>query len=288
MAMRPLNGNSTRGSGTVAVAVNRLAFGLLVAAGLTLLVAGRIDLPVVERARTATLDGLAPVLDVLSRPVGAANDLIAEIERVSHVYEENKRLREENARLHRWHAVARGLERDNAQYRRLLNVRSRVDVSQITARVIGDSGGPFVRTLLLASGMRDGVQRQQAVVDQMGLVGQVIETGKTAARVLLITDLNSRVPVVLERSRRRAILAGNNTATPMLEFLPVDTNVSPGDRIVTSGQGGVFPPGIDVGIVSEIADGVVRVQPLVDWGTLEHVNVLRYRPPSLTDGRDGP
>jgi rod shape-determining protein MreC len=268
--------------------VNRFSLAALVAASVMLLAAGGSGLPAVERARTAILDVAAPVLDVLSRPVAAVNAALEEADSVFRVYEENARLREENARLMHWQEVARQLERDNAQYRSLLSVRSHDDVRYITARVIGESGGPFVRTLVLAAGERDGVAPQQAVVNARGLVGRVTETGRNASRILLITDLNSRVPVLVEDSRRRAILSGDNTARPRLEFMEAETRARPGDRIVTSGHGGVFPPGLPVGVVARAEQGDVRIRPFVEWSRLEMVNVLRYSPPSLDPGANGP
>lgn len=268
--------------------VNRFALAALVAAAVMLLAAGGAGLPAVERARTVILDAAAPVLDALSRPVAAVNGVLDEADRVLHVYEENARLREENERLLHWQDVARQLERDNAQYRRLLNVRTSNDIRYITARVIGESGGPFVRTLVLAAGERDGVAPQQAVVGARGLVGRVMETGRNAARILLVTDLNSRVPVLVEDSRRRAILSGDNSARPRLEFMEAEAKVRPGDRIVTSGHGGVFPPGLPVGVVDLVEGGQVRVRPFVEWGRLETVNVLRYSPPVVDPGAYGP
>ncbi|MDF1732936.1 MAG: rod shape-determining protein MreC [Minwuia sp.] len=267
---------------------NRFAFAFLLALGLTLLVAGRSGIGPVEQVRTGLLDVLAPVLDVISRPVSAVNDLATEIEQLSRVYEENDRLRQENARLLHWQAVARALERDNAQYRRLLNVRARSDVTYITARVVGESGGPFVKTLLLAAGERDGVEPDQAVVSELGLVGRITEAGRNAARILLITDLNSRIPVMLEGSRRRAILSGDNSGRPLLAFLEAEAEVQPGDRVVTSGHGGMLPPGLVVGVVASVTENQVRLRPFVDLARLERVNVLRYRRPSLVNDRNGP
>jgi len=266
---------------------NRFAFAFLLALGLTLLVAGRSGIGPVEQVRTGLLDVLAPVLDVISRPVAAINALATEVEQLSRVYDENARLREENARLLHWQNVARSLERDNAQYRRLLNVRTRSNVTYITARVVGESGGPFVKTLLLAAGERDGVEANQAVVSELGLVGRITEAGRNAARILLITDLNSRIPVMLESSRRRAILSGDNTARPLLAFLEAEAVVRPGDRVITSGHGGLLPPGLVVGVVASVAEGQVRLRPFVDLGRLERVNVLRYRRPELDQSRDG-
>jgi rod shape-determining protein MreC len=268
--------------------LNRFAAAALAVFAVMLLAAGGSGIPGVERARTAILDVAAPVLDVLSRPVGAINDVIAGAENVLDVHEENQRLRLENDRLLHWQEVARQLERDNAHYRRLLNVRSHSSIRYVTARVVAETGGPFVKTLVLAAGDKDGVEPQQAVLGARGLVGRVTEAGAEASRILLITDLNSRVPVLIEESKRRAILAGDNSGHPRLMFMEAEAEIRPGDRIVTSGHGGVFPPGLPIGVVAQSGDGVLRVRPFVEWSRLETVSVLRYRPPALYPGADGP
>ncbi|MFQ5958820.1 MAG: rod shape-determining protein MreC, partial [Alphaproteobacteria bacterium] len=111
--------------------------------------------------------------------------------------------------------------------------------------------------------------------------------------ILLLTDLNARIPVVIESTRVPAILAGDNTDRPRLTFLPVNARVSPGDRIVTSGQGGMLPPGLPVGLVAVVEDNIALVQLFVDWHTLEYVRVLDYTLPGVLPstraaGRTGP
>lgn len=285
---RPSKPLAARMASPMGLMLNRFAFAALVGVAVMLLAAGGVGVPGVDRARTAILDVAAPVLDVLSRPVGAVNEVIASAENIMDVHEENRRLRQENERLLHWQEVARQLERDNAHYRRLLNVRSHSSIRYVTARVIAETGGPFVKTLVLAAGAKDGVEPQQAVLGARGLVGRVTESGDEASRILLITDLNSRVPVLIEESKRRAILAGDNSGQPRLMFMEAEAEIRPGDRIVTSGHGGVFPPGLPVGVVAQSGDGVLRVRPFVEWSQLETVSVLRYRSPALYPGADGP
>ena len=114
-----------------------------------------------------------------------------------------------------------------------------------------------------------------------GSVGRVVEAGDRASRILLLTDLNSRVPVVVESSRYRAILEGDNSDELRLGFLPNTGDVRVGDRIVTSGHGGVFPAGLPVGIVTELAGDTAVVTPHVRFDRLEYVRVLLFDFPTL-------
>ncbi|MCW5750638.1 MAG: rod shape-determining protein MreC [Alphaproteobacteria bacterium] len=256
--------------------VQRFAFLMLVALGTGLLIVGRADIALTERIRTTVADALTPVLSAFAEPLAAGRALAERAHELFRLHEENARLREENARLLKWQEMARRLEQDNARLRQLLHVTIDPLTSFVTARVVGDTGGSYVRTMLVNAGLRDGVQKGQVAMGEAGVVGRVAEVGQRSARVLLLTDLNSRVPVMLEGSRLRGILSGDNSERPRVEFLPGNSQVSPGDRVLTSGHGGVFPPGLPVGFVASITDGIVRVQPFADYYRLDMVSVVRY------------
>jgi len=260
---------------------NRFAFLLMVGASVTLLGLSRAGYTPIESARVLVLDYAAPVLDVISRPVAAVNALFAEIGTLMTIYADNERLTLENKRLHAWQAEARQLAQENAAFRGLLRAQPEPGMTFISARVVGDSGGPFVRTLMLNAGGEDGVRKGEAVVNGDGLVGRVVEAGNRSSRVLLLTDLNSRVPVVLEQSRLRAVLEGDNTDVLRLSFLTDLDEIEIGDRVMTSGHGGIFPAGIPVGAVAAIEGDNVWVAPLVAFGKLEFVRVLRFDFPEL-------
>lgn len=284
--MRAPKGNVLRVAVPIRNVLQRFAFVLLVGSAFALMLLGRLDNAVVERIRLGVVDAFAPVMDVVSRPVSAANDLADEVRELISLRTELARVREENERLLQWQTVARRLEAENAAFRSLLSAKSETSSFLIAARVVADAGGPFVRTVLLNAGRRDGVRKGQAVVNSEGMVGRIAEVGERSARVLLLSDLNSRVPVVNERSGQRGVLAGDNTEWPQLVFLPNQAQVQPGDPIVTSGHGGVLPPGLPIGIVASTNDGVVRVQPLVEWSRLEFVRVVRYDLPRLDSEAD--
>jgi rod shape-determining protein MreC len=267
--------------------VQRFAFVLLIGSAFTLMLLGRFDNVAVERARLGIVDAFTPIMDVMSRPVSAVNALVRDFNEVVSLRSEVARLTDENDRLLQWQTVARRLEAENTAFRGLLGAKPQTSSYLIAARVVADAGGPFVRTVLLNAGRRDGVAKGQAVVNANGMVGRVAEVGERSARVLLLSDLNSRVPVVNERSGQRGVLTGDNSEWPLLVFLPNQAQVQPGDRIVTSGHGGLLPPGLPIGVVASTSDSVVRVQPLVDWHRIEFVRVVQYDLPKWDGAGDG-
>ena len=242
-----------------------------------LLILGNTHEEFIRQMRVMAVEAMAPVLKVMSTPVLSARQAMDELEFFWNTNQENRILRQQVGRLTKWQAIARNLEKENSSLRALLNPAHDPAPIFISARVIGDTGGLFVQSALLNAGRNEGIERGQAVTTGLGLVGRVVEVGKKSSRLLLITDLNSRVPVLVENSRHRAVLAGDNSIQPRLAFLPANAKVNPGDRVITSGHAGVFPPGLSVGIISSVSGGIVRIQPFADWGRLEYVTILRYR-----------
>lgn len=277
MAQRP--GPVLRIATPIRALAQRFAFLMLLAGAIGLVVMGKVDTLLVERIRVNVADAFSPILAALSEPLRTTESMIEELRDLGRLRVENDRLREQNERLLRWQTVARQLEAENSDLRGLLNFKSGRVSNQVTARVIADSGGAFVRSVLVDAGARDGVEKGLAAVTGQGLVGRVIEVGNRSARVLLVTDLNSRVPVVLAGSRHRAVLAGDNSDRPRLLYVPADLNVAAGERVVTSGHGGVFPPGLPVGTVARVGSGEIRVEPVAGWSDLDIVRLIDFRQP---------
>ncbi|BBK29377.1 rod shape-determining protein MreC [Stella humosa] len=255
--------------------MQRFALLLLILAAFGLIVLGKADTVVVERLRIQLADTVAPLLDLISRPAASFGRMSEEVREITALKAENERLREANGRLLQWQEVARRLEAENLQLRVLMNVTPEPSLSYVSARIIADSGGAFVRSVLVNAGGRSGAARGQAAVADRGLVGRVVEVGDRSSRILLLTDLNSRIPVLLEGSRERAVLAGDNGPRPRLLYMPAKREAAPGgDRVITSGHGGVFPPGIPVGETVAGEDGVVRVIPYADFDRLEFLRLV--------------
>lgn len=248
---------------------------LLVSAGAIMLF-GKADPALFERTRTQVTDLMAPLLSVISQPIATGAQVVSEAEALVNLREDNMRLKMENARLLEWQATARRLAVENRELRKLLAYRPDTSASYVTARVIGDKGGAFLRSILINEGADGGVKKGQAALTGNGLLGRVESVGQHSARILLITDLNSRVPVVVETTRVRAILAGDNSRFPRLEFLSANSQLAVGQSIVTSGHGDAFPPGIPVGVISSVGDTGVRVEAFADSDRLEFVRIVDY------------
>jgi rod shape-determining protein MreC len=259
----------------------RFAFVLLIGAAFGLMMLTKADTLVVERARVAVNDAVAPILDAVAEPVSTVNDVIQGARGVARLQQTNTNLRAEIERLSHWQQVAREVEAENASLRALLNFTPEPGKRFVAARVIGDQGSAFTRAVLVNAGSADGVAKGQAAVSGDGLVGRVAEVGHRSARILLITDINSRIPVVVGPRRDRAVLAGDNSLEGSLLYLASDTTVRVGDQVTTSGQGGVLPVGLSVGVVSAIDEKGVRVRSMVDWAHLEFLRIVDYEMPGL-------
>ncbi|WP_147164701.1 rod shape-determining protein MreC [Pararhodospirillum oryzae] len=257
--------------------LHKSAFVALAGLAFAVMLLGKADTLLIERMRATVIDAAAPLLEVLATPAENVAAVFANLRQLSVLRAENERLSEENDRLGRWQAVARQLEAENEALRSLLHYVPDPTAHTISARVVADTGGSFARSLLVLAGERNGVRRGQAVLSGQGLVGTIADAGQRSARVLLLTDINSRVPVLLEESRVRAILMGDNDDMPQLRFLKERAQVRPGDRVVTSGDARVFPPGIPVGVVASVDDkGGIGVDLFVEQGRLDVVRIVDF------------
>ena len=254
----------------------RFAYLGLVLTAVGLMILGKVDVILMDKFRAGVTDAFSPILDAVSRPIEFIAETVDHVQELAGLHQENIRLRENETRLLQWQAAARRLKAENKILKNLLNFVPGPEPSFVTGRVIADTGGAFAHSLILNAGSEAGVKKSQAAITGEGLIGRVVGVGARSARILLITDLNSRIPVLVGASRTRAILAGNNTDQPSLIYLPSGETVSPGDRIVTSGHGGVFPFGMPVGVVVSVNEGGIGVQPFVKRTRLEYIRILDY------------
>ncbi len=195
--------------------------------------------------------------------------------------QENTRLREELAQktveLQRMNELMNERDRLSA----LFQFKKEHSLPLLLARVIGRDPSLFFRTLEINRGTDDGISETMAVVSPQGVIGKILRTYKTTSTVLLVTDLNSRVDAVVQRSRTRVIVGGTVEGELNLRFLPRRFDLREGDEIVTSGFGGFFPPGFKIGVVVGLAKDPhfvleqAALEASVDFESLEEVFVVQ-------------
>ncbi len=260
--------------------IRRLLIGIIVFVLILLTLVWRIDSPRVERFRMAVIDRVVPNFEWAMAPVTLTLKIVRDFQSYQRIYEHNQELRRELQQMKAWKEAALQLELKNARLLDLNNVRLDPDLTFITGVVLTDSGSPFRKSVLLNIGERDGLREGWAAMDGIGLVGRISGVGQETARVLLLTDNSSRVPVTIQPSGQTAVLTGNNSPTPLIDFLEKPELVRAGDRVVTSGDGGVFPPDLLVGQVVEDRQGRLVVRPAADFERLAFLRILRSAPPS--------
>jgi rod shape-determining protein MreC len=216
-------------------------------------------------------------------PVTGVLRVFEDFQSYARLYEQNQELRRELQQMRAWREAALQLEQENARLLDLNRVQLDPELTFVTGLVLADSGSPFRRSVLINVGGRDGILDGWATMDGLGVVGRISGVGDRTSRVLLLTDSNSRIPVTIQPSGQQALLMGDNSPNPLLDFVEAPEDISAGDRIVTSGDGGLFPPGLLVGQVIETTDGRLRARLAADLVRLQFLRVMRSHPGTSLD-----
>ena len=258
-----------------ATPVRRVLIAVLVLALLGMFLVWRIDGPRAERMRAAFVDRVVPGFDWALLPVTKLTQMAAGFQSYARIYEQNQELRRELQKMAAWKEAAVQLEQENAKLLAQNSVRIDPALTYVSGVVLTDSGTAFRQSVLLNVGSRDGIVDGWATMDGLGLVGRISGVGERTSRVMLLTDPSSRLPISILPSGQHALLTGDNTQLPALDFIERPEEVRPGDRVVSSGDGGLFPAGLPVGQVALASDGRLRVRMAADYGRLEFLRVLR-------------
>lgn len=252
---------------------------ILIAISLGLLLLSRLNHSALAQARWRLASSMGPILQAAMVPLEPVRNIGRQIAAQVDMTGELERLRSENQKLSNWEWRARALERKLADLESLSKAVAEPVMNFVTSRVIADSSGAFVRSVMIDAGREQNIKTGYPVINGDGLVGRVVETGTGTARVLLATDLNSRIPVSIGEKGVRAILAGDNGPEPRLIYQPQDSKIKPGDVVATSGTGGLFPRGLRIGeVTGEVQAPRVKLRAKLD--ELEYVSVLFYDDPS--------
>ena len=249
---------------------------IVLALAVVLVLVGKTQSGLFDTARARITDWMAPMLEEVRAPLDGVEHWAGSIGDIFSVYNENLRLKEENARLKQWRNTSVVLEGQVRHYEGLLHaVPDQKFAAAVLARVVGRANRPFLRTMILDAGAGDGAKPGQAVMDERGMVGRLYITGKHTSWVILLTDINSRVPVTVAPGSVQAILTGDNSAAPRLDMVLSTATVKAGDQVVSSGDGGLLPPGLPIGTVVPDGSGF-RVALLADAGQSESVEILNF------------
>jgi rod shape-determining protein MreC len=190
---------------------------------------------------------------------------------------ENRRLKAELAEMRQWRDRALDLKDQNERFQSLMGLRTNPPIPMAAARVVSDSRGPFANTRLADAGSDKGIVVGNPVLNERGLVGRVVGVANGVSRVLLLTDIASRTPVMIDRTNARAVLTGDGGPNPKLEYLRGVDPIQQGDRVVTSGDGGVVPRGLPVGAAVKGLDGRWRVVLFADQAGIDYVRILLFK-----------
>ena len=226
--------------------------------------------------RTLSDKVMAPVGDALSTPGRLTGQGVEGVRGYFFAVSENRELRAELKKMRQWRDVAIALRDTNERYRAVLGLKTDPPIPMASARIVTDSRGPFANSRLANAGSEKGVRTGNPVMSENGLVGRIVGTTTGVSRVLLLTDAASRTPVMIDRTNARAILTGDGGPNPKLEYLRGQDPVKTGDRILTSGDGGVFPRGLPVGVAVKGLDGRWRVALASDKAAVDYVRILLF------------
>lgn len=260
----------------IRILAKKFAIVLLFISAFAFMLLNKTDTFLVEKTSSVATDIVSPLIDVLvipARSIASAYDYFRELKQI---HQDNRQLRDENKKLLALYDAMRVLEVENRLLSGLLNYTPPPEAKFLTARIIAEEGDAFSHSVIVYTGAHQGVRKGQVALGERGVIGRVDKVGNLYSKVILITDINSKIPVVVERTRVRGILSGDNTITPKLVFLPLSAEVNVGDRIVTSGVAGVFPAGLPIGRVSSVEKNNVEVKPYNDLGRTEYVRIVDY------------
>ena len=255
----------------------KLSLPLLFTAAIAAVLVGRVDGRLASAARMWVADGAAPIYATVAEPAAHLRRMGADLLGVVDLAAENRKLRAENAQLRRWYTVAMALEAENATLKDNLHWMPDPTPSYVTGRVVADGGGVYARAVLVYLGPNSAVRKGQIAMDAEGLAGRVTEVGRRTARVLLITDPNSRIPVLLPDIHAEAIMTGESRGLPRLIYLTDGAHPTAGERVVTAADANAFPAGLPVGQIRLLPNGDAEVVPSASLDDLAMLRVFDYR-----------
>ena len=231
--------------------------------------------------KMSLLDLGSHLIYTLSFPLNAISSTVNNVEEVYNVFSKNKKLKNQVSRVEMLQNELLILRHENKVLKEALNIENSLFYKYKTAKVLVGIKSSFIKTLIILAGEKHGVKEGFTVISNTDLLGYIYESGKSTSRVLLITDINSRIPVTVANKNYRLILSGNNSNFLNILELGDFSNVEEGDQLITSGDGGVFPQGIPVGLIFKNSNKRFVVRPNTYARDLDYVRVINWSPEQL-------
>ena len=253
-----------------------LYFGLIIITFLIMFI-GKADLAIIKKINIIISDLSSPIISSFSNQTKIIGNSFNYLSNTASLKEENKNLHLENMRLKQFEILSNMYESENLLLKNQLNLVPQKIPNFITARAISAPGNVFAHSLLINSGRSAGIEKGNAVLFNGMFIGQIVSVGNNSSRVLLISDVNSMIPVVVSNNRIPSILTGENLILPSLKFLPNNVKLNHGSIVQTSGHGGLLPAGLPIGSVVKHSSEKNYVRPLIDLNLIDYLQVLLWR-----------
>jgi len=209
---------------------------------------------------------------IVSYPIKVASNLTNFLESHINLYDDYKELIEENNKLKNDKSETEYLEMENSQLRRLIDEQVKSSSDLVSARVLIDKQSPYLNSFVINIGSNKNIKNGMAVLDGKNFIGRIVDVNYFSSRILLITDLNSKIPVISEPTGSHAILSGHGESEPTLEYLSENHNINDGDKVYTSGKEGIFKPGLAIG-GTKLEDDQIKVKLFSDLNQITFVNI---------------
>lgn len=250
---------------------------LTLISAICLVILSKVDPVRLGYTESRFLSILTPVIHVMQLPADGLYYAAQKIKNIAFVYSENKNLRQKDVQMDELRIKLRTLENENRLLSEMLNYTAPQDVKFITAKIISGIGDAFSHSIIAYVSDASNVHIGQIVMYKEQVIGRVDSVNGSYVRIILISDISSKIPVVIERNRERAILSGNNTFILNLLYTLPSADIQIGDQVVTSGVGGIFPSELLIGSVTKVSGNVIEVKPAISIEKIEYVQILDYQ-----------
>ena len=232
---------------------------------------------ILSHLKTNSVNAVYLITSTVSSPISLIKNGVTEIYKIKNIYDENQKFRDMQLLDSSSFQEMVSMKLKIAQYEKLLNVSDDIKFDFLTSRVVADFSNNFNSTLIINAGRNESIKLDMPVSGSIGIIGRVSDVSENLSRVLLLNNINSRIPVIISDSGYHGILIGQGRGNPTVEFIEEIEQISIGDLVTTSGKGGIFPPFQLIGQVVGKKSNEIEISIFENIATLSHVKLLNYK-----------